>query len=125
NFTVNSNAGSYARDRFRLVFNVEAPVPVSFTNVSATVQESNSVSVSWNVAAENAIQYYVVEHSSNGSSFIQTGTVAATANNGGSASYSFADASALTGDNFYRIKSIGVNGEVKYSGIVKVSIGNI
>jgi hypothetical protein len=31
----------------------------------------------------------------------------------------------LDGTGFYRIKSIGINGEIKYSNIVRVQIGNV
>ena len=38
--------------------------------------------------------------------------------------YSWLDKNTISGTNFYRIKSYGTNGEVKYSAIVKVTLGN-
>ena len=44
-----------------------------------------------------------------------------TANNGGNASYFVTDFSALSSDNFYRIKAHSRSGEIQYSRIVKLA----
>jgi Ig-like domain CHU_C associated/GEVED domain/Bacterial Ig-like domain (group 2) len=115
-FTINTDAGSYASDRFRLVFKQLAPVPVTFVDVKA-VKVSKDVNVSWKVENEINIASYVVERSSNGIAFTAIDNVLAN----GTSVYSLMDRQALSGNNFYRIKAIGIAGDIKYSRVVKVT----
>ncbi|MEI8053719.1 MAG: Ig-like domain-containing protein [Bacteroidota bacterium] len=115
-FSISSVSGSYDSDRFRMVFKKLAPVPVTFVDIKAEKQK-DAVKVSWKVENEINIRNYTVERSANGRNFTEMGTVPAT----GSSLYSLLDNSPLNGDNFYRVKSIGASGEIKYSKIVKIS----
>ncbi|MFZ4057979.1 MAG: beta strand repeat-containing protein, partial [Ferruginibacter sp.] len=124
NFTVTAAAGSSNPDRFRIVFNAAAPVPVTFTNINA-YSKNAGVQVDWKVAGEYAIDKYEVERSADGRNFTATGTVRATGNNGASVNYGWFDANPAPGTNFYRIKSIGLNGEVKFTQVVKVTLGSV
>ncbi len=92
---------------------------VNFISISAN-RNSNAVLVNWKVAAEQDVLRYEIERSADGRSFSNAGTV--TAN--GSSSYSWSDGSALQQSSYYRIKSIDRTGKIKYSGIVKISLGN-
>ncbi len=106
------------KDRFRIVFTT--PTPVTFTNVTAQ-QKNNGVQVNWNIAVENGVQQYEVERSQDGTNFITAGILTATANNGGSTTYTYMDVAPNTGINYYRIKTIETSGAVKYSTVVKVT----
>lgn len=127
-FTVSTaNAASSAIDRFKVVYRqVQAgPLPVSFISIGAN-KVGAAVKVDWKVSAERGIKRYEVERSADGSKFATAGSVAATGNNNGTdISYAWMDVTPLTGTNFYRIKSVGVAGEVKYTNIVKISIGDV
>ena len=125
-FTVNGFAASSAQDRFKIVYKQAAagPLPVTFISISANLTGA-AVKVDWKVAGERGIQRYEVERSADGNSFARVGTVAASGNNFSDITYSWMDATPLTGNNFYRIKSIGASGETKYTYIVKVLIGNV
>jgi len=126
-FNINLSAAiSFATDRFKVVYRQVqlAPLPVTFLSVSAN-KLGAAVKVDWKVAAERGIQRYEVERSADGSTFAKTGTVTATGNNSTDLGYSWMDATPLSGTNFYRIKSIGVGGEIKYTNIVKVSFGDV
>jgi hypothetical protein len=92
-------------------------VPVTFTSVGAS-QSGSNILVTWNVLNEINVKSYVVEKSTDGKMFSAVGTENA---NGGS-QYNWVDAGAATGDNYYRIESIGIDGSVQYSSVVKVSI---
>jgi hypothetical protein len=117
NFNIANVAGSYAADRFRIVFRPLAPVPVTFVDVIAT-PKNKDILVSWKVENELNIQQYVVEGSVDGRNFQSIGLKnAASVNN-----YEWLDAQVNAGDHFYRIKAIGNNGEMKYSRIVKATI---
>ena len=124
-FNVINDAGSYATDRFRIVFKQIAPLPVSFTQVSATRNSDKTIAVKWKVESETSMQLYTVERSVDGRNFSGMITNAPIANNGGNASYSVNDFSASTTDNFYRIKALSLSGQIQYSQIVKLAPLNI
>ena len=120
-FSVTGDAASAAADRFRIVFTNLAPLPVTFTNVTAA-KKSNGIAVAWNVENEINISSYEVEHSADGTNFTKATITAATGqNSGGTALYNWLDVQAAAGDNYYRIKSISNRGTFGYSRIVKVA----
>ena len=121
-FTVDANAGSSSANRFRIVFRQLAPVPVNF--VSITGNRTNAgVKVDWKSASERGIRNYVVERSTDGRNFTAVGTIAAKSNNAIEISYNFKDATAPSTALMYRIKSEGVNNEIRYSPIAKINAG--
>lgn len=123
NFTINSNALSQAANRFRIIFHPSSVLPVTFTSIKAYQKNGNNVQLEWNVANESAIKHYEVETSTNGRSFTKAATVTAKGNNNSSVAYTWLDANAVNGVNYYRIKSTGLNGDVKYTSVVSVKIG--
>lgn len=116
-FDINNDVGSYASDRFYMIFKTLRTTPVKFIDVSAREQDQN-ILVSWNVENEININKYVVERSINGINFIEIGFKAANQ----SLNYSFIDDKSFQNIIYYRIKSIGDAGEIMYSKIVRVSI---
>jgi hypothetical protein len=121
-FAVNSAAGSYATDRFSVIFKTAAPLPVSYTSVRA-YQQNSGINVEWGVTNEISIKEYQVEKSLTGNDFSKAGVVAAKLNNGSNGGYVWTDVSPTQGVNFYRIRSVSLSGDVKYSNIVKVVLG--
>lgn len=117
NFSVTADSASKATDRFMVVFGANSVLPVNFTNVKAS-KVNTDIKVDWNVATEVNIKNYEVEKSADGQRFETTASIVASGNN----SYSWLDVKPFTGNNFYRIKAIGIDGETKYSGIVMVFI---
>jgi hypothetical protein len=122
-FSVTSNAASKAANRFSVVFKQMAALPVTFTSVKALLQ-NDDVKVEWKVENERNIKQYEIEKSADGNLFTTMAVVLATANNGGSASYPQTDTHPLEGYNYYRIKSVDINGQIAYSNVVKVLHGN-
>jgi hypothetical protein len=121
-FTVTSNAATSAADRFRIVFKNNNPLPVSFVNVKA-YEKNAAIQVEWNIASESGVNRYEVEESSDAINFSKSKLVQAKANNNTAVSYSWLDNTIVAGANYYRIRSIGNNGEIKLSPVVKVNIG--
>ncbi len=121
NFTIINEPGSYASDRFRLVFKQLRPVPVTFVDIRAEKQNKD-ILVTWKVENELNIQYYEIEHSTDGRNFVLAGTKAATGNGTTSIVYNWLDVQAAAGNHFYRIRSVGNAGEIKYSRVAKVTI---
>lgn len=119
-FSIVNIPGSYAPDRFRLVFQKLAPTPVHITYIAAVRNPDKTITVNWKVENESNIQSYMVERSEDGSNFNGILTAPPIANNGGRADYTQVDISPLAQDNFYRIKAISDIGKVEYSSIVKV-----
>ena len=124
NFTIDANTASAAANRFRIVFRQLAPVPVNFVSISGH-RTNAGVKVDWKSASERGIKQYIVERSVDGRNFTATGSVAAASNNAIEISYSFMDASAPSSALFYRIKSQGINNEIRYSPIAKINAGNM
>ena len=122
NFNIANIAGSYAADRFIIVFHqlLAAPLPVNFTGISALRNEDKTVSVKWNADNEINIANYKIEYSSDGNSFAPVGTQSPSNNNGGAASYTYVDGHATAGYNYYRIRGNSLNGQFQYSAIAKV-----
>ena len=117
-FSVTSVVGSYASDRFRIVFKQDLLLPVSFIDVNALPKVDNIV-VNWKVAKQLNILSYSIEKSLDGLHFSGIGNKSSTTN-ASIASYSFEDSNAVVGTNYYRIKSVGASNEMQYSKIVKV-----
>jgi hypothetical protein len=117
-FTVDATAGSKAADRFKVVFRQSSVVPVSFVSVTAA-QAGRNIAVEWKVANQVNVTRYEVEKSADGRSFSNIGTIVA----GNVATYNWLDENVAAGNNYYRIKSVDNNGQVKYTGIVRVAIG--
>ncbi|MEO6455311.1 MAG: hypothetical protein ABIN97_14620 [Ginsengibacter sp.] len=124
NFNVINVPGSWNPDRFRIVFKAaeSGPLPLTFSMVKA-YQKDKDISVEWKVESEKSIKQYVVEKSVNGRQFTNAFTVAAKNNNTSFVNYQWTDIYPVLQNNYYRIKSIGINGEIQYSNIVKVFIG--
>ena len=112
-----ADPNSYSATRFYIVFQGTGVLPVTFTSIKA-VRQNDKIRVDWTVDNQVNISKYNVERSSDGTHFSSIGVQ--TANNDITGTYSFIDASPLNGDNFYRIKSIGIDGKISYSAIVKV-----
>ena len=123
NFTVTAYAASAVGNRFRLVFkNNGSPLPLTFISLKA-IRQNNNIGVEWAVESEVNISKYEIEKSVDGEHFLKVNTVAAK----GLANtilYNWLDIHAVLGNNFYRIKSVGNNGDLFYSSIVKINFGN-
>jgi len=116
-FSATSDPQSRAANRFYLVFKAPAaPVPVTFVAISASRNTDRSIKVTWRVENEINIAHYEIERSADGIQF--NGILSADVTN--SNSYNRNDLSPLAFDNYYRIKAVGINGEITYSAIVKV-----
>ncbi len=120
-FTVTDDPASAAAGRFYIVFKQLLVTPVTFTNISAMRTSEKAIAVNWDVDNEINIENYEVQRSYDGRSFAKINTTTARTTNGGTSSYSYPDQAPLQGDNFYRIRSKGQDGQYQYSAIVKVA----
>ena len=123
NFTIDATAASAATNRFRIVFKNAIVLPVTISSLKAALL-NNDVAVEWKVANEINMLGYEVEKSTSGTVFNSSYSVKVNGSNNANNTYNWFDVNATQGNNFYRIKSIDNNGEVKYSAIVKVTINS-
>lgn len=121
-FYVTGAAGSYAQNRFSLIYisNSAAALPVTFTGIRA-VRKGTVVQISWESQNEVSLSEYVVERSYDGSRFTAIGSQLPL-NIAGNRSYQASDVQYGTTGSYYRIKAISVGGKEQYSAIVHVGI---
>ncbi len=122
-FSVTSVAASSASNRFMIVFSQLGTLPVTFTSVKAYISDKN-INVQWRVDNEMNMKQYETEKSTDGNQFSNLSIAPATANGGHSANYLVTDTHPVQGYNYYRIKSVDLNGKAAYSNIVKVMTGS-
>jgi hypothetical protein len=95
-----------------------APLPVNFMGIVANKTESG-ISVRWDVADEYDVKEYQLEKSTSGGIFNTVGTVVANKRT----VYGYTDPNSKAPVIYYRIKSVDLNGSIKYSGIIKIVNG--
>jgi hypothetical protein len=121
NFTCDANAGSRARDRFRVIFRKPLnSLPVRFLSVDANRHDGKAI-VGWQVDGERGVRYYEVESSTNGRSFRTAGRVQA--EGGMSAAirrYNWEQENAQEIATYFRIKNVDESGSWSYSPVVKL-----
>lgn len=88
-------------------------VPVQLLNFTAQ-SKGNAVQINWEVANEINMANYVVEHSSNGTSFNNIALVNAKAITG-NIDYEFLHKNPVIGKNYYRLKMVNNDGTFTYS----------
>ena len=118
-FIVNSAPASYAPDRFAVVFAQPKVLATTFTDLKAYRQNTHII-VDWNVENEIDMKQYDVEKSLDGINFTNMNTTMA--KNANKSSYSWTDANAQAGYNYYRIESTNAVGKIEYSKVVKVFV---
>lgn len=97
---------------------VSGTLPVGIKDFSATVVNA-SVKVQWTLDKLASNKTYSVERSLDGKSWILLAEVSVD----GKDRYSYDDNKAVSGINYYRLKSLGLDGSVNYSAIKVVHVG--
>lgn len=94
-------------------------LPLTLVDFTA-VKSGAVVLLNWRVAQQINISKYIIQHSVDGSSFTDAGSL--NANQQTDARYDFTHTQPVPGNNFYRIKIINADGGFSYSAIVKVNM---
>jgi|GEM_PF-5281161 hypothetical protein len=102
-------------------FQFGAPIvlPIGLANFTANKQENN-IALNWQLAQENNIDSFAVEHSMNGKNWEVINTITSTGNSSKAASYSYVDNAPVYGENYYCIKQINNDGTVEYSKVIPI-----
>lgn len=94
-------------------------LPVTLISFSGMVTNCTAL-LTWKTASEINSKSFNIEHSTNGISFYKTGIVkSANSFNGGS--YNYTDNSLASGINYYRLKTLDLDGAFVYSDVVTLS----
>jgi hypothetical protein len=98
-----------------------APLPLTFISARA-FKKNKGVEVEWNTAKEKNVDVYKIEESRDGVYFDPAGSVDAIAAGSGTNRYQWFDAAPPTGQDYYRIRAIDLDGKFSYSQIMAVTI---
>ncbi len=100
------------------------PLPVTMTAYTAALApDGTEVNIDWTTAIEENNKYFIIQRSGDGSTFRNLDSVPSAAPPGGGHSYVYTDVAPLTGNNFYRLEQVDVDGKATFYGILKVTVG--
>ncbi|MBA2331030.1 MAG: T9SS type A sorting domain-containing protein [Flavisolibacter sp.] len=96
------------------IMSVSTVLPI--WDLKFTVAKRNGVAVlNWSTAAESNTSLFEILRSSDGSHFTKIGEKGAAGNSMLTSYYSFEDAAPLAGTNFYKLKSVDIDGKATFS----------
>jgi hypothetical protein len=96
-----------------------SPLPITLVSFTA-VAEKGVVNLSWTTAAEKNNDYFTLEKSKDGETFLPFKTIKGAGNSGQLKEYRSLDESPLEGISYYRLKQTDYDNEISYSTIVAV-----
>ena len=79
------------------------------------------MSIRWNVAEESNLKEYQIQRSTTGNNYVTIGIVTPET---AKSIYSFSDMNFVSSTVYYRIKTVDLDGKVKYSSIVRLKGNN-
>lgn len=97
-------------------------LPVTWLSFTAEKDPESEVKLKWSTANEINNGHFEVQRSSDGTHFTKLGSVPALDNSNSVQSYSYTDVKTINGNNFYRLKQVDLDGNFKYSAIVKANM---
>lgn len=104
-------------------YQVNAPLPITLSNFSATVKSDYSVLLNWITASENNNRGFYIERRQEGTDSKQAWETLGFLDGAGTTttqrSYQFIDKSPRAGLNYYRLQQVDWDGKTSYSYIVK------
>lgn len=123
--TIKNTAGIYFDFNLPIATNTDktlvmilSPLPVTLTSFQAAL-DGSVVNVTWKTSMEENLKQFEVQRSANGVDFSTIGIVQP-----GQTTYLFKDREPLPGYNYYRLKSVDIDGKSSLSTIVLVNVKN-
>jgi uncharacterized repeat protein (TIGR01451 family) len=106
-------------------FYSDGVLPLVNLKFKGSLNEEKSV-LSWTMNGDEAINYYEVEYSENGSSFSSAGRVVAKGNTQVTNSYTYTDIEhTFSTIRYYRLKVVQKDGNYSYSGIIRLNVKDL
>ncbi len=99
-----------------------APLPVELSYFEATVdQYAHTVLLEWSTASEENNDYFALERSADGRNFETIAEIATRAgDNFGRQEYFYSDEQPRSGDSYYRLRQVDLDGDEHFSRIINV-----
>ena len=97
-------------------------LPLKLLSISINIQENKDIYINWQTVSETNNSRFIIQHSTEATSFIDIGTVKAIGS--GANSYEFTDTKPANGINYYRLQSVDKDGSSTYSKLVSVNFGD-
>lgn len=91
------------------------PLPVTWQEFTAEQMAGGEVELKWSTASEINSDYFAIQRSYDGNTFLNIGIVNAAGNSSVLQSYQFADQQPGYGMIYYRLKQVDYNGDENYS----------
>jgi hypothetical protein len=99
-------------------------LPVSFLSFNGVLQNSIGV-LNWSTSRETNNKGFEVEKSTDGQTYNDIGFVAGTGTTSNISNYTFSDPKMISGDNYYRLKQIDLDGNFNYSSVIKLEFSKL
>ncbi len=96
-------------------------LPVNILTFKGSNIQNKYSQLNWSTSSEQNVDHFEIESSSNVTDFKSIGSVKAVGNSSIQNNYSFNDANPFNGTNFYRLKEVDINGNVKYSNVIHIA----
>lgn len=95
-------------------------LPVTLLSFTAQQIHHEGVELVWTTAAEKNFDKFVIQRLDRGEDFLSLGEQKGKSHNGEAIfnGYSFVDTTPLVGNNYYRLKSLDLNGNFEYSPVI-------
>jgi hypothetical protein len=101
----------------------EIVLPVKLTDFSVSLDAKQMPELRWTTASEQNASYFEIERSPDGSEFTDIGQMAAHGTTSVAHNYSYSDPDALQGINYYRLRTVDLDGRYDYSKIISIDLG--
>ena len=95
----------------------QIPEPITISLIKAE-KHSSTITLNWHTSTEQNTSHFIIQHSTDGSSFTDISTVKAIGS--GANGYQYTDNNPTNGINYYRLKSVDKDGAATYSKVVSV-----
>ncbi|MBC7827348.1 MAG: T9SS type A sorting domain-containing protein [Chitinophagaceae bacterium] len=123
------NQSTISANRLRSIYFKKFIYPNSLLSKSPLLsfqglQKDNLIELKWILGKENSLKSVVIERGNKSSEFISIGEVSINLK-AEQVNYNFLDDENFTGDAYYRLRMISVNGKSTYSNIIVFHAGNI
>jgi type IX secretion system substrate protein len=93
------------------------PLVISLIDFNAELNSNKTVGLTWTTQQELNSSHFEIERSADETNWITLGTVTAKGNNASASDYGYTDESPLSGINYYRLKTVNLDGSYSYTNI--------
>lgn len=121
---VTDNQGAVSKDTVLVTkLGPGGALPVTLTYFKGKNLDQKNV-LSWATSDETDNDRFEIQRSDDGINFSEIGRVAGKGNGNGTTEYSFEDANAVKGVNYYRLRQVDKNGKFTLSAVITVTVSN-